>query len=41
MMEWTHKVVTMGWTDKENHIAVIALHKSRIERARIFELLKL
>ena len=27
--------------DKENHIAVIALHKCRIERACIFELLKL
>ena len=27
--------------DKENCIVVIALHKSGIERARIFELLKL
>jgi hypothetical protein len=32
--------VTMEWTDKENCIAVTALHKCGIERARIFELLK-
>ena len=31
----------MDWTDKENVIAFIALHKFRIERACIFELLKL
>ena len=30
----------MEWTDKENHVAVIAIHKCGIERARIFELLK-
>ena len=30
----------MEWADKENRIAVIALHKCRIERAHIFELLK-
>ena len=30
----------MDWADKENRIAVIALHKCGIERARIFELLK-
>ena len=30
----------MEWTDKENCIAVIALHKFGIERACIFELLK-
>ena len=28
----------MEWTDKGNRIAVIALHKCGIERARIFEL---
>ena len=28
------------WTDKENCIAVVALHKCGIERALIFELLK-
>jgi hypothetical protein len=33
--------VTMEWTDKKNRVAVIALHKCKIERARIFELLKL
>ena len=32
--------VRMEWTDKENCIAVIALHKCGIERARIFEILK-
>jgi len=31
----------MEWTDKENHIAVIALDKCRIGRAHIFELLTL
>ena len=31
----------MEWTDKENGIAIIALHKCRIERACLFELLKL
>ena len=31
----------MEWTDKENRIAIIARHKCGIERARIFELLKL
>lgn len=30
----------MEWSDKENRIAVIALHKCGIERARIFDLLK-
>ena len=30
----------MEWTDKQNRIAVIALHKCGIERAGIFELLK-
>lgn len=30
----------MEWTDKENRVAVVALHKCGIERARIFELLK-
>ena len=34
-------VIMMEWTDKENRIAVIALHKCGIERAHIFELLKL
>ena len=31
----------MEWTDKENHIAVIAFHKCGIEKAHISELLKL
>jgi hypothetical protein len=31
----------MEWTDKENCIAVIGLHKCGIEIARIYELLKL
>ena len=31
----------MEWADNENHVAVIALLKCRIERARIFDLLKL
>ena len=26
----------MEWTDKENHIAVFALHKCEIEKAHIF-----
>jgi hypothetical protein len=30
----------MEWTDKENHIAVITLHKCRVEGAHIFQLLK-
>ena len=30
----------MECTDKENRIAVIALHKGGVERVRIFELLK-
>ena len=30
----------MEWIDKENRIAANALHKCRIERARIYELLK-
>ena len=30
----------MEWTNKEIRVAVIALHKFEIERARIFELLK-
>ena len=30
----------MEWTEKENHIAVIALHKGGIEKTRMFELLK-
>ena len=33
-------VVMIEWTDKDNRIAVIALHKCRIESACIFELLK-
>ena len=33
--------VMMEWTDKENHVAVIVLHKCGIGIARIFELLKL
>jgi hypothetical protein len=31
----------MEWTYKENHIAIIAVYKYGIERARVFELLKL
>ena len=31
----------MEWADIENSIAVIALHKCKIERACIYELLKL
>ena len=34
---WT---ITMEWRDKENHVAIIALHKLGIERAYCFELLK-
>ena len=30
----------MEWAGKENHIAIITLHKSGIERAHVFELLK-
>lgn len=30
----------MEWTDKENRVAVIALHKCKIERGEIFRLLK-
>ena len=30
----------MEWTDKDNCIAVIALHNCRIKRVLIFELLK-
>ena len=31
----------MEWTDKENYTAVLDLHKCGVERAYIFELLKL
>lgn len=30
----------MEWSNKENRIAIIALHKCKVERARIFDLLK-
>ena len=33
--------VMMEWTDEENRVAVIALHKCRIKRTHIFVLLKL